>query len=256
MGVVYCDSLPNKPLVEAILEVKWGDPGLPDPAYPMIVGRLYESVKAEYGVVEDLELAQFPPGLAVHVPRHRFRVGPNEWPLVQIGPGVAALNDTQAYTWQDFRRRALDFFPRLKKVHPDSDELRFTSVKLQYFDAIEFDFRNGDVKQFLRDKLHLQAGLPDVLFSGQPIERNPMHAALQLGFATSEPKGRIQLGVSTGHREDKPAVILDTAVASVGEEAEGARRDFESWLDSAHSLIHHWFFALIQGDLLEEFQRS
>jgi uncharacterized protein (TIGR04255 family) len=175
---------------------------------------------------------------------------------VQIGPGVAALNDTEGYTWQDFRRRALGFFPKLEEVYPDPDALSLASVKLQYFNAIEFDFRSEDIRQFLRDKLHLKVDLPDVLFSDQLIERNPAYTVLQFGFATSRPKARIQLGVNTGYKEDRPAVILDTSVSSMGEDAERARHGFESWLDAAHTMIHHWFFALIQGDLLEEFQRS
>jgi uncharacterized protein (TIGR04255 family) len=29
---------------------------------------------------------------------------------------------------------------------------------------------------------------------------------------------------------------------------------FEGWLDAAHTIIHDWFFKLIEGDLRKEFQ--
>jgi len=253
MAVRYHDHLPNKPLVEAILEVKWGSPDKPDPAYPMIVGRLYEKVRDEYPFVQDLELAQFPPGIAVHVPRHRFRKAENEWPLVQIGPGVAALNDTEQYTWQDFRRRATGFFPKVKEAHPRPDELELTSLKLQYVDALEVDYLAADVQAFLRDKLHISVVLPDSLFERQPVAKRAAHAVVELAFPLSSPAGRVELSVRTGHKEGNPALILQTSVWSTGADANTGWGSFGDWLDAAHSVIRHWFFALIEGDLERQF---
>ena len=255
-SVTYYDHLPSKPLVETILEVKWGAPDQPDPAYPLIVGRLYEKVQDTYGATEDLPLAQLPPSIAVHIPRHRFRVAENAWPLVQIGPGVAVLNDTEGYTWEGFRRRAVEFFPRLQEAHPRGGLLDITSLKLEYIDAIEFDHERKDVLEFVRDKLHVRLAPPAVLFDGQPVESRPEHALVQLAFATSDPKGRIQVTARTGRKEDRPAVILNTSVLSTGADAKEGWQRFGGWLDGAHAIIRHWFFALVQGDLLEEFRRS
>ena len=255
MSVQYYDSLPNKPLVEAILEVKWGSPDRPDPAYPMIVGRLYEKMRQRYEAVEDLDLAQFPPAVAVHVPRHRFRTAPNQWPLVQIGPGVAALNDTEAYTWTDFKQRALEFFPAVRKAHPRPDEMTVSSLKLEYIDAVDFDYEQADLRSFLQDKLHISLELPDSLFEGQPVAEQPRHASIQVGFPTRSPRGRIQLSVTTGQREGRPAIILHTFVVSMDSDAQEGWSAFENWLEAAHTVIRHWFFALVQGELLEEFLR-
>jgi uncharacterized protein (TIGR04255 family) len=255
MTVAYHDHLPNKPLVETILEVKWGQPNMPDLAYPVIVGRLYERVKDPYRVIEDLDLAQFPPVVAVHVPRHRFRTKENGWPLVQIGPGVAVLNDTEKYTWQDFRARGLEFFLALREAHPRADELDISSLKLEYIDAFDFDFSTEDVRSFLRDKLHVTVELPEAVFQGQPVRNQPAHSLVQLAFPTSSPKGRIQLSLSTGRRAGQAAIIMQTSVLSTGSDAQEGWRDFQRWLDQAHQVIRHWFFALVQGDLLKEFLR-
>jgi uncharacterized protein (TIGR04255 family) len=253
MAVRYHDHLPNKPLVEAILEAKWGGPDKPDPAYPMIVGRLYEKVRDEYSFVQDLDLAQFPPGIAVHVPRHRFRRAENQWPLVQIGPGIAALNDTEQYTWQDFRRRAMSFFPKVQEAHPRPHELDVTSLKLQYLDALAFDYLTADVQAFLRDKVHISVVLPDSLFERQPVTNRPSHAVVEFAFPVSSPAGRVELSVRTGHKEGSPALILQTLVWSTGADANTGWGSFGDWLDAAHSVIRHWFFALIEGDLERRF---
>lgn len=256
MAVTYHDHLPNKPLVETILEVKWGAPDRPDPAYPMIVGRLYERVRDEYAEVEDLPLAQLPAVVAVQVPRHRFRVAKGQWPLVQIGPGVAALNDTEGYSWRTFRDRALDFFPHLKCAHPQPDEMPITSLRLEYIDAVEFDFSEADLRSFLRDKLHISVGLPETVFEGQPVDNRPKQAVVQLAFPTRAPAGLMQLSVRTGTHEGQPAVIINTSVSSAEADAVAGWHAPAVWLDAAHGLIRHWFFALVQGDLLQEFLRT
>lgn len=256
MTVTYYDHLPSKPLVETILEIKWGEPTRPDPAYPVIVGRLYEKVKDRYGVIEDLALAQFPPAVAVHIPRHRFRTTENGWPLVQIGPGVAVLNDTGKYNWKDFKRKALEFFPDVRDAHPQPAELDISSLKLEYIDAVDFDFLTTDVRSFLRNKLHVSIKLPQNVFQDQPVQDRPAYALVQLAFPTGSPKGRIQLSLSTGQKEGKPAVVMQTFVMSTGPDAQEGWGSFEGWLDGAHQIIRHWFFALVQGDLLEEFLRQ
>lgn len=256
MGVTYYDNLPNKPLVETFLEIKWGEPGRPDPAYPLIVGRLYEKMKDPYRAIQDLDLAQFPPALAVHVPRHRFRVGENQWPLVQIGPGIAAVNDTENYSWSDFRARALVLLVSLREVHPQGDEMPITGLKLEYIDAIEFDFEVGDVRPFLREKLRIVLALPDAVFDGQPVDDRPKHTVVQLAFPTRSPRGLIQFSVRTGAKEGRPALILNTSVASAGDDAADGWRELGTWLDGAHNIIRHWFFTLVQGQLLKEFLRS
>ena len=254
--VTYYDHLPSKPLVEALLEVKWGEANRPDPAYPVIVGRLYEKLKDRYPAIEDLDLAQFPPGLAVQVPRHRFRTADHQWPLVQIGPGIAVLNDTEGYSWTDFRKRALEFFPEVESAHPHPETLGVTSLKLEYIDAVEFDYRSDDIRAFLESKLHLEVRLPQELFDGQPLENRPAHLLAQFAFPTLEPRGRIQLMVSTGRKQDAPAVILHTSVWSEGADAKDGWGRLDEWLDGAHRFIRHWFFALVAGDLLEEFLKS
>ena len=250
------ENLPNKPLAEAILEVKWGEPNQRDPAYPIMVGRLYDEVREQYPATEELPLAQFPPELAVHIPRHRFRAAEGGWPLVQIGPGIVTLNDTENYRWPDFRQRALELHPAVTKTHPTPDALDITSLKLQYIDAVSFDFEVADVRAFLKTKLHIDVSIPGPLFEGQPVGDRPADARVQLTFPANLPSGRVQLSVSTGRKNDRPAVIWHTLLWSVGQDAKAGWRDFERWLDAAHGILDHWFFALVQGDLLEEFRKQ
>ena len=77
-------NLKNKPLVEAILEVKWklqsSVPNLQlDPHYKLLLGRLYDRVSEEYPEHEQLPTATMPDEIAGYMVQHRFRHAANEW---------------------------------------------------------------------------------------------------------------------------------------------------------------------------------
>ena len=106
------EHLKHAPLVEALLELRWelqqDGESLParDPAYPLIVGLLYGQVKEGYPCIEALPQSRLPAEVIPFLPTHRFRIGASEWPLVQIGPGIATLNFTASYRWQRFQAAA------------------------------------------------------------------------------------------------------------------------------------------------------
>jgi uncharacterized protein (TIGR04255 family) len=122
------EHLPNKPLIEAILEVRRGQDGQPDPAYPLIVGRLYERLRSEYPAIEDLPIVAVPAEIWVHQVRHRFRKTKDGWPLVQVGPGVLTVNETDGYRWRDFSERAKALLPLLHETHPKPETIQITSL--------------------------------------------------------------------------------------------------------------------------------
>lgn len=161
--------LPSKPLVEALLEIKWelrsqAPPSLGpvDPGYPYAVGRLFERVRKDYPFREELPVAQMPEGATPHLARFRFRKAAGGWPVVQIGPGVATVNFTETYTWDAFRAAVLGFVPHLRSVYDDVYPLKPTSVLLRYINAVELDYSKNDALKFLEEKMHVLLRLPEV----------------------------------------------------------------------------------------------
>ena len=118
--------LENKPLVEAIFELKWNlqesESGTrTDPHYKLLVGRIYEKIKDEYPFHEQLPTATMPDELVGYVIQHRFRKNENEWPLIQIGPGIITLNDTKGYTWDNFKEKSICMLNTLFETYPDAE---------------------------------------------------------------------------------------------------------------------------------------
>jgi uncharacterized protein (TIGR04255 family) len=80
-------DLPNKPLVEAFVELRWKvdeDAARSRRAFRLLFARYYDKVQNEYPTLEDLPIAAVPEEMVPQVVRHRFRVGENKWPLTQL----------------------------------------------------------------------------------------------------------------------------------------------------------------------------
>ncbi|NBB96463.1 MAG: TIGR04255 family protein [Planctomycetes bacterium] len=251
-------ELKNKPLVEAICEVRWAlqhkVPGIAiDPHYRLLLGRLYDRLSNKYPEHEQLDTANMPDEVSGHVVQHRFRVAANGWPLVQVGPGVLTINDTSKYRWDDFRVRVLDVKKTLYESHPKASEMRVESLVLRYIDAVELDYTNSSVFDFLRDKLKINIQLPPNLFDSTEVNAVPQHYQSQQVFRCANPAGIIRLGLATGVRNSKPSLIWETGLHTEGGDLPTMPDGFEGWLDQSHVLVNDWFFKMINGELHRRF---
>lgn len=251
-------ELKQKPLVEAICEIRWAlqekATGVSvDPHYRLLLGRLYDRLQTTYPEHEQLETANIPDEMSGKIVQHRFRTGRNDWPLVQLGPGVITINDTSKYKWEDFRVRVVEVEKKLYEAYPKPQELRVETLVLRYVDAVEFDFRASGVFQFLQDKLKVSIAMPQNLFEDTGVEALPHDFQSQQMYRSTTPAGVIRLGLATGIRRDKPLLIWETSLSSAGDDLPKLPDGFETWLDQAHKLVNDWFFKMIDGELHRRF---
>lgn len=251
-------ELKNKPLVEAILEVKWGLQGTShgtqvDPHYKLLLGRLFDRMLKDYPEHEELPTASIPDELVGHVVQHRFRVAPDSWPLVQVGPGIFTVNSTDDYKWPEFCPRVLSAVEKLYDAHPKVGDLKITNLILRYIDAVDFDYRAGNAFEFLKDKLKLSISLPPSLFDGTPVENRPNGFTWQCSFRCDKPKGAISIRFATGQRTNTPALVWETTVESAGDDLPDMPSAFGGWLDAAHEVTGDWFSKMIEGELERRF---
>lgn len=271
------ERLKNPPLVEAILEMKWrvgsveqpsqravvsgvqlGIPpeGIVDPSYDLLVGQLFKRFSKTYPFHERLPAATIPADIAPFLVQHRFRKGKDAWPLVQIGPGIVALNDTINYRWADFSKRAVTLLNTLYELHPHKTEIVVESLLLRYIDAETFDYVPDSALTFLKDKLKVNFGLPESLFQGEQVDRRPEGLNFQISYPSLRPKGTAALKIATGERSNQRAIVWETLVLSRGRDVSNLPSSAKNWLEDAHTLIHDWFFKLIDGDLLRRYSRN
>src|SRR5690242_14184345 len=109
-------DLPRKPLIEAILEIKWQLVDGKDPLHPLYVGALASLVAKDYPFREQLPAYLVPDDITPQVVKFRFRAAPGGWPVVQAGPGIASLNFTKDYTWPSFQNAAENLWMSLAQA--------------------------------------------------------------------------------------------------------------------------------------------
>ena len=253
-------ELKNKPLIEAILEIRWRlespTPGEEkDPHYKILLGRLFDRLQSQYPEHEPLPTASVPDELVGHIVQHRFRVAPNRWPLVQVGPGVLTCNETSDYCWPDFQKRACEAVLKLYDAHPKVADLKIESILLRYVDAVDFDYSKQNAFDFWRDNLKVDLRLPDNLFAETGVNRLPRSSAWQTMFRCENPRGQVQVSFATGQQHGQAAIVWETMVQSVGDDLPDMPDGFPRWLDSAHNVTSDWFFKLIEGDLERRFSQ-
>ena len=254
--------LTNKPLVEAIFELRWelqqveDAPMLLDPHYKVLIGALYERVKSSYPHHQQLPTATIPDEIAAHTVQHRFRAKPGGWPLIQIGPGIVTLNDTDEYVWEDFERRSAALIENLYWAYPDPESLRVRDVVLRYIDAVTLPGEGDDALVFLRDKLKLDARLCPSLFERTGVGQAPRELDLRFGFPSTRPPGSISLRFTLGEKDGELALIWHTVVASLNGDqfVPSSSAGILEWVTQAHELVDDWFFKLIEGDLERRFR--
>lgn len=252
-------ELKNKPLVEAILELKWNLPvqassGMEgDPHYRLLLGRFSEKVESDYPFHEPLPTAQIPDVMAAHMVQHRFRTGDGKWPLVQIGPGIMTVNETDEYKWDDFRDRCVKAVKDLFDAHPAKQKFMVQDLTLRYIDAVEVDFSRESIFKFLEDKMKTKISLPASLFDGRRVNENPTAFNWQASFPHDDPGGVVTLRLAMGQRSGKPALIWETLVQTARERIPTLPDGFSTWLGRAHDLTDDWFFKLIEGELERRF---
>ncbi len=251
--------LKNKPLIEAIFELKWelkkiGEGIAIDPHYKILVGSLYSKLKDEYPYHEMLPAASIPDDIAGHVIQHRFRTGKNQWPLVQIGPGILTVNDTAGYIWEEFGSKVINAVKALYETYPESDNLKINSLLLRYIDAVEFDYNEHNIYDFLADKMKTTIRPYSELFKETSVDSSPLSFDWRFSFTCKRPDGIIHLRFMRGKKMSSDALIWETMVQSTNEQISQMPEKIAEWLNDAHNLTDDWFFKLIEGDLEGRFE--
>jgi len=252
--------LKNKPLVEAIFELRWElqdqAPGMKiDPHYKILVGRIYDRVSSEYSFHEQLPTVTLPDEISGYVIQHRFRKGKDKWPLIQIGPGIITLNDTDGYMWEDFEKRISHVLDTLFEAYPDSgNNLKVNGLLLRYIDSVDFDYEREGIFDFLKEKIKIKIEMHEKLFEDSGVSKSPLVFDLRFSFPSTMPRGAVHLRFVRGKRKDADALIWETMVQSSGEDAPNAKDGITGWVEKAHDLTDDWFFKMIEGELQRRFE--
>ena len=245
----YIAKLSKAPLQEVIFEAFWeldidSQTGQSfDPGFDLAQGIFGESLKKEFPVYKRVAPAIVPLQVLKSKPVHQFWKGGGKWPVLQIGPGLLAANDTEkTYIWESGFRPTIEFaLATLLKSY--KEPLRFNKVSLRYIDVFELEgeFKEDFVK-FIETNLQIHI-VRNFEVAGIINDQSVNHTYLL------EDGSKLHLVVSNGSRNNKPVVILQTAVVK---EKQLSLDEIKSWISTAHTITS----SLFKRILLKEFYDS
>jgi len=251
--------LKNNPLVEAIFELRWelrgSIPGTRiEPTYKILIGSIYDKVKDEYPYYEQLPTATIPDEVVRYIVQHRFRKDKDKWPLIQIGPGIITLNDTEGYVWEDFKKRIENVIDVLFEVYPQAESnLEINRLLLRYIDAVDFDYAKQNAFDFLK-KLKVNIEIDKMLFEGSGVSNLPYDFDIKFSFSIDAFDGILLLRFLRGRRKETDVFIWETNVQSINKNVYKSKDQIMDWVNNAHELTHSWFFKMIDGELRRRFE--
>ena len=256
-------ELPNKPLVEAWLEIRWqltsdeNQPALKiDPGFAFNLGAFLTSVKEDYPHLVELDTLKIPAEFTPYKPRYQFRKTEDGFPLIHFGPGVVSVNFTDSYNWQIFKSACEYLRKTITNVYSETN-LKIDIIILRYKNSIPFQYTKSNIFTYMKDKLNSSIEFPEFIpgFAGK--SKNPTKFEIQTSFDLSYPKGTGTLSFATGleKQKNKEIILNQIEIASGGIDSPSLYDEtaFSLWLENAHEVAHEWFFSIIDGDLRKTF---
>jgi uncharacterized protein (TIGR04255 family) len=227
-------------------EIDANEAGVPfDPGYDVAQGVFVQSVKREFPVHKRL-IPESAPILLYPKPVHQLWKGELIWPVVQLGQGIMAVNDTDDnYVWEDNYRPLIH--KALKWLADSYDRaLVFKRVYLEYIDAVDLtEAENQDVPNFVSQnfRIFIQNKFD---FPGRLGDFN-----LAQTFSL-EDQSNMLVTIKNGHNNNtgSPALIWTIRVQKKGKMD---ANNILGWLDSAHSITSNTFVDMLNPDFYARF---
>lgn len=237
-------KLPKSPLQEVIFELHW------DMDYQTNGVKVDAGFDLAQGVFSNLIELKFPIRKRnlpeqiqiAGVPVHQFWKGENVWPVVQLGQGILAINDTEKnYNWEE------TFYPLIKDsikilIEAYKGKISFRRISLRYIDAIELG--EEDLLKFVNSNFEINIGsnfeapgeLSDIAFSHGYKLKDESSLNLLINSGISDKGTRSLLWQSSVHLEN-----------SFTEE------EVLTWTNEKHKVVSSLFKNTITKDFYEKF---
>ncbi len=241
----HIEKLPNAPLQEVVFELLWemdyDNSGKPiDPEFEFAQGLFAGKIKKDF----PLHKRTIPEGAPFSIypkPIHQFWKGENQWPVVQLGPGILTVNDIeQNYTWKKYKRLVLDTVQLLNTVY--TKKLRFIFISLKYIDAVETKGEN--VLGFINKNFNV-----DIKNRFQ-YDNEIVNLKINETFRI-ENVGNLDVLISSGfNQEQKPAVLWQSNIFFKHKFFEF---DIQKWIEEAHNVVSNHFKEIVKDSFYANF---
>lgn len=244
-------KLKNAPLVEVIFELRWVI-GVNDKEElakcQYLHGDLYAQIKDEYKERESLVAQGIPMEFYLNNPSHRFRVAKDDYPLIQVGPGLLTVNTVDSkYIWEEYEVQVKNAIAKFFDVYV-FDPAKEITLTLHYFDFLEFAFEKNDVYDYLSKNLNLS-----IQQNFYKNKNNPNN--FNLGFFYTTDLGSLSIQITKGKNlQQIDGIIMQTTIVS--KRIKPSKDLIHNWLNESHDFCSQLFKDMTKGNLYESFKSN
>lgn len=238
-------KLPNAPLVEVVIELRWKITSRDEFAgIQYLYGDLYNDLKKKYPFRESILPVEVPMEMTLNQAVHRFRAEEGGYPLFQVGPGILTLNTTdEKYYWETFLKDAKELFQTFFRIYP----LKSTfAPALLYIDFFPLEFEDHNVHEYINQYFNITY---DQSFFN--TDKNPTD--FNMGFGYNIDLGDLRVNLQKGRNNETEGILLQTRIN--GKQEALNPENVNNWLIEAHDLSSRLFKQMTKGDLYESFKK-
>lgn len=234
-------KLPKAPLQEAIFEIRWELDIEPsnnqqlDVGFALAQGKLQEIVKDDFPFYKRKIPHLLPDQALLYQVVNQYWKKPDTWPVIQLGPGIFTVNDTDKnYDWpktySPLIKRSLDW---IFKAY--NNKLRINSASLRYIDSVKLkDYSyEGRWQEFIQEHFNFT-------FVNNFNTRGPVKNIQFDQFFELEDKSALHVAMQGGayRKTDDEALIWQTAVVKSDK---FEKESLLSWVEKAHTITSDLF---------------
>lgn len=242
-------KLKNAPLKEAIFEIFWDSPidqnGMKiDKEFEISLGKFAHHASSFFPI-HKRTIPQGAPIKFYGLPIHQFWRGHVLWPVIQIGPGVLTVNDTDKnYHWEEtYRPTIKNAIEILGKSY--SNLPNFNKFSLKYIDSVDLKAEE-DLLSYL--KINLLTNIENQY----QIPGNLSALNINQVFDVNQYKVSINIQTAVNNVTGAPAIVWITSVVKVGNITE---KDLLLDIDSAHTLCSNLFINMLNKEFYAAFDK-
>ena len=248
-------KLPNAPLQEVIFEIRWEldiDPKTKqsdDTGFELASGRLHKLLENRFSHYQRKVPSSFPEQLLHFNTVHQYWTAEGKWPVIQLGPGIFTVNDTDVnYQWEE------QYFPlvldSLKKLHEayGVEAMPINFVNLRYINSVKLEEHgfDDDWQKFVLANFNFN-------FKNSFNTRGKLKQIQFNQYFELEDNSELQINFSSGKRDDQNALIWQAAIMK----SDNFRQEgIEKWLESAHQKTHDLLTEMTQKDFYASFTQQ
>ncbi len=258
-------KLKSAPLVEVILEIRWGNTTqkgnellieFSQEEQSLMPGKFQIFAEGEgFGLLEVIE--NQPP--LPHLVKYRYRQKPESYPLYQIGNGVFAINQTDSgehnYDWDIFKTDIERGIKLLEKSYPFKiKDLPLMDIQLRYRDVV-LSAEGDSIFDFINNQLTIGTiSLPPKLVENENVKTDLPMGSINLQVECEKPTGQIICQINQGLHNGEKAFVMDFIVISKANIfSEISYDSLVNWCSDAHGHHQKIFNAVCSEKLMETF---